>query len=171
MDMLDSFSTIELIRVVKATLVLSVGLFAAVVAWGNLTDFDTNYVFVQHVLRMDTLEPASKLKTRAILSERAARIFYWGVIVIEILIAVCCCAGSVILFANTFSDAAAFHEAKKLAIIGLALGLGLWFIGFQVVAGEWFAMWMSKEWNALPDAARLSLFLMAVLIFVTLQND
>ncbi|EMJ0649089.1 DUF2165 family protein [Campylobacter jejuni] len=46
----------------------------------------------------------------------------------------------------------------------------LWF-AFQVVAVEWFGMWMSKVWNSLPDAIRLVNYMFLVLIFISLKND
>ena len=53
----------------------------------------------------------------------------------------------------------------------MLLGLILWFFSFQAVAGEWFGMWMSKEWNGLPDAARLTQYISTILVFVALKND
>ncbi|WP_169050310.1 DUF2165 family protein [Campylobacter jejuni] len=47
----------------------------------------------------------------------------------------------------------------------------LWFFVFQVVAVEWFGMWMSKVWNGLPDAIRLATYMFLVLIFISLKND
>lgn len=45
------------------------------------------------------------------------------------------------------------------------------FFVFQVVAVEWFGMWMSKVWNSLPDAIRLATYMFLVLIFISLKND
>ncbi|HEF8053023.1 TPA: DUF2165 family protein [Campylobacter jejuni] len=47
----------------------------------------------------------------------------------------------------------------------------LWFFVFQVVAVEWFGMWMSKVWNGLPDTTRLATYMFLVLIFISLKND
>ena len=54
------------IRVAKVTLVAAIALFASLVTFGNLTDYNTNYAFVQHVLAMDTIFPFSTIKYRAI---------------------------------------------------------------------------------------------------------
>lgn len=45
------------------------------------------------------------------------------------------------------------------------------FFAFQVVAVEWFGMWISKVWNSLPDAIRLVNYMFLVLIFISLKND
>ena len=54
------------IRAAKAALVAAIALFASLVAFGNVTDYNTNFVFVQHVLSMDTIFPFSTIKYRAI---------------------------------------------------------------------------------------------------------
>ncbi|HEY4856776.1 MAG TPA: DUF2165 family protein, partial [Xanthobacteraceae bacterium] len=41
------------IRIAKAALVAAVALLASLVSFGNLTDYGTNFAFVQHVLSMD----------------------------------------------------------------------------------------------------------------------
>jgi len=53
---------------------------------------------------------------------------------------------------------------------GAGLGFLLWFTGFMVIGGEWFAMWQSKEWNGVPSAFRFDVILLLVLIFV-MQKD
>jgi hypothetical protein len=54
------------IRVVKPALVAAIALLVSLVAFGNLTDYDTNFVFVQHVMSMDTIYPFSTIRYRAI---------------------------------------------------------------------------------------------------------
>lgn len=51
-------------------------------------------------------------------------------------------------------------------VVGAMLGFLLWFTGFTVVAGEWCAMWRSRTWNGQEPAFRITLTLLAVLIFV-----
>ena len=41
-------------RITKVVMVASLALFALLVTFDNLTDYDTNYAFVSHVLSMDT---------------------------------------------------------------------------------------------------------------------
>ena len=47
------------LRAAKATTVAAIALFASLVAFGNLTDYNTNFAFVEHVLLMDTIFPFS----------------------------------------------------------------------------------------------------------------
>ena len=53
-------------RFAKIVMSLALGLFCLLVAFDNLTDYTTNYLFVQHVLSMDTTYPGSELRDRAI---------------------------------------------------------------------------------------------------------
>ena len=55
-----------LVRLCKIALVGSVAFFFSLVAYGNITDYDSNWQFVQHVLSMDTTFPNSSLRARAI---------------------------------------------------------------------------------------------------------
>lgn len=73
-------------RIAKAGMVLALAAFALIVAYNNVVDFRTNYVFVQHVLSMDTVFPDSTLKGRAIVSEPVWLAAYWLIIVCEAVI-------------------------------------------------------------------------------------
>ncbi len=50
------------------------------------------------------------------------------------------------------SPAAAFDQAKRIAITALTLSLLMWLVAFLSVGAEWFLMWQSKSWNG-PEAA------------------
>jgi predicted small integral membrane protein len=56
----------RIIRLSKTTMVAAIALFASLVAFGNVTDYGTNWAFVQHVLSMDTVFPTTTIKYRAI---------------------------------------------------------------------------------------------------------
>jgi predicted small integral membrane protein len=50
-----------IIRLCKTALVATIAVFFVLVAFGNITDYGTNWAFVQHVLAMDTIFPGSTL--------------------------------------------------------------------------------------------------------------
>ena len=56
----------RIIRLSKTATVAAIALFASIVAFGNITDYGTNWAFVQHVLSMDTVFPTTTIKYRAI---------------------------------------------------------------------------------------------------------
>ncbi len=65
----------------------------------------------------------------------------------------------------------AFQRARTFVALGVVLGFGLLFIGFLVIAGEWFLMWQSSRWNAQEPAFRMCMIILACGIYVLLDND
>ena len=63
-----------------------------------------------------------------------------------------------------------FNRAKFLAVTGLMIGFGLWFFGFIVIGGEYFAMWQSNTWNGQEGAFRFVTMVLGALIFVSLPD-
>ncbi|MGV8711342.1 MAG: DUF2165 family protein, partial [Nitrosomonas sp.] len=84
--------------------------------------------------------------------------------------AVLCGAGSFHLYQN-IQQPIAFNQSKKFAILGLTLGLLLWFTGFMTIGGEWFLMWQSDVANGQQAAFRLVMIMSAALIYLTQHDD
>ena len=158
------------IRAAKVVLVGAIALFASLVAFGNITDYGTNFVFVQHVLSMDTIFPSSTIKYRAITSPALHHAAYALIIATEAAVAVLCWIGAYALWRRLRADAAAFNGAKTFAVAGLTLGFLLWQVGFMTIGGEWFGMWQSQQWNGVPSAFRFVVVIFAVLIFVAMRD-
>ena len=93
------------IRAAKVATVAAIALFASLVAFGNLTDYDTNLAFVQHVLSMDTIFPSSAIKYRAITNPALQRAAYALIIATEAATAVLCWIGAAALARRLFADA------------------------------------------------------------------
>ena len=49
------------IRLSKIVMTGGIGFWAFLVVLGNVTDYDSNWAFVQHVMAMDTIFPDSQL--------------------------------------------------------------------------------------------------------------
>ena len=165
------YSTALLFRIAKVVSIFSIGLMALVVVIGNTTDYYTNYQFVEHVFKMDTTFPDSTIHYRSIDNDIMAHVGYIVIIALQTLMAFCCLIGSWMLLKNIKKDAITFHESKKWAILGLILAIIIWFLGFQVVGGEWFAMWQSSIWNGLGSAERIITFVVLVLILFQLKEE
>ena len=159
------------IRAAKIVMVAAIALFASLVAFGNVTDYGTNFVFVQHVLSMDTILPGSHIHYRALTSPALHHLAYALIIAAEALTAMLCWIGAFALLRALRADAAAFQRAKTFAVLGLTLGFLIWQVGFMTVGGEWFGMWQSPQWNGVPGAFRFVVVIVAVLIFVVLRDD
>ena len=159
------------IRAAKVATVAAVALFATLVAFGNVTDYGTNLVFVQHVLAMDSIFPGSAITWRAITSPALQHAAYALIIATEALVAILCWIGAAALARALRADAQTFNRAKTYAVAGLTFGFLLWQVGFMTVGGEWFGMWQSQQWNGVPSAFRFVMVIAVVLIFVAMRDD
>jgi predicted small integral membrane protein len=158
------------LRASKAITVAAMGLLVSHVAFGNITDYETNFAFVQHVLLMDTTFPSSTIHYRAITNPALHHAAYAGIIAAEVLTAALCWMGAFQLFRHLRDTGQRFNQAKRTATAGLTLGFFLWQVGFIALGGEWFGMWMSQQWNGIPSAFRYLVMTLAVLIFLSLPD-
>jgi predicted small integral membrane protein len=158
------------IRLAKIAIIGSLAAFAFIVAYDNVVDYGSNYEFVRHVLSMDTTFPGNALMHRAIADESIWRVAYALIIATEGLTALLLALGAVMLLGRVSAPARDFNHAKVWAVAGLTVGFALWFVGFMVIAGEYFAMWQSKEWNGEEAAFRIATVILAALIFVSLPD-
>jgi predicted small integral membrane protein len=147
-------------------MVASTAAFALLVAVHNVVDYPTNYAFVRHVLSMDTTRPDNALMGHAITNPALWGVAYWMIIGAEAVTGLVLAWATLRLAANLRAPARRFNAAKDLVILGVGLGFLLWFLGFMVVGGEWFAMWQSKEWNGQQAAFRFYVTLLLVAILV-----
>jgi predicted small integral membrane protein len=140
------------LRLCQILYVFLIGAFAASVTLNNLVDPRSNLRFVTHLLSMDTVFPDSTLRRRAITSPAMHRLAFALIVLVEGLTALLCMAGAAWLAWHVGADAEAFEAAKAPAFVGQALGFALWFGGFMIVGGQWFASWQSAQWNGRESA-------------------
>ncbi|MBS0546197.1 MAG: DUF2165 domain-containing protein [Proteobacteria bacterium] len=159
------------IRLVKIAMVASAALFALLVTLNNLVDYGSNYEFVRHTLGMDTTFPGNALKSRAITSPMLWTVGYWAIILTEAAVGTLLAIGAFHLLRALRADARRFNAAKRWALAGAGLGFLLWFTGFLVIGGEWFAMWQSKAWNGQEAAFRFYMTLLAIAIFLNQPDE
>lgn len=164
-------STRFLLRLTQLMAVLFFGLYVLIVAVGNLTDYNSNLIFVKGVLSMSTTFEGNSLMWRAIESDLLHHLIYILIITAEIIITILCMLGTYNMAKNLKGDNELFHQSKKYGIIALLIGFSLWFFGFQIVAGEWFAMWQSDVFNALDSAFRITSYIMGSLIILFLKES
>lgn len=158
------------IRIVKSTMVASVGLWSLLIAFNNIVDYGSNLAFVQHVLAMDTVFPDNAVKYRAITNPVIQQIGYWGIIATEWTMAGLLLAGAWRLFAAC-GDRRAFISAKAMPALGLLLVFLLYYIGFVAIGGEWFTMWQSTIWNGQQKAVMFLTCSTLVLIVLLLPEQ
>jgi predicted small integral membrane protein len=159
-----------IMRLSKIAIIATLAAYALIVGYDNIVDYSSNYEFVRHELSMDTTFPGNALRQRAIADEGIWRLAYELIIGIEWLTGVLLTIGALALLHRLGAPAEAFNCAKVWAITGLTIGFGLWFFGFMVIAGEYFAMWQSKVWNGQEAAFRIATEILGVLVFVSLPD-
>jgi predicted small integral membrane protein len=143
---------VNVIQICQTLFVALIGAFALLVTVNNLRDPRINLRLVEHLLSMDSVFPDSRLRERAILSPLAHRAAFWLIVAVEGVVAALCLYGAGILAGMVGAPATDFHAAKGCAFAGLGLGFALWFGGFMVVGGQWFASWQSRQWSGRESA-------------------
>jgi predicted small integral membrane protein len=162
--------------VAAGTVVAINAVYIGLVAFGNITDYDTNEAFVHHVLAMDTInfggKPGENLDPdvmwRAMKSPALQTASYIGIIAWECLTtAVLGVATGAWLLARRHRS---FDVARRLSTLGLLMLLALFMGGFITLGGEWFQMWRSAAWNGLEPAFRNSVLVALGLVLCHLPS-
>jgi predicted small integral membrane protein len=155
-----------MLRAAKIALVFGVAIFYTFVVFNNVTDYDSNYQFVRHVLMMDSTFPGNHGMWRAINSPAVHTAFYVSIIAWEMATMALCWWGGIRMLRAWRGTAAEFSRAKGVAVAALTLGLLMWLLAFLGVGGEWFLMWQSKSWNGQEAAFRMFTVVGMVLLVV-----
>jgi predicted small integral membrane protein len=159
------------LRTSKCLLLFSVALFYLLVVFNNLTDYNSNYQFVHHVLMMDSTFPGNLGMWRAINSSFIHHAFYDSIIVWEAVTMALALWGAVRMTRALSAPAAEFNLAKRMGIAALTLSLLMWLVAFLTVGAEWFLMWQSRMWNGQEAAGRMFNVVALVLIYVALPDS
>jgi predicted small integral membrane protein len=160
-----------ILRTAKLLLVCGMALAYTLIVLDNLTDYDSNYQFVRHVLLMDSTFPGNHLLWRAIQSPAVHTAFYATIIAWEAVTMALLWVGAGKLFGALRKSAGDFHLAKKYAIAGLGASLMMWLVAFLIVGGDWFLMWQSRTWNGLDAAFRMFAVAGIILLLVAQRDE
>ncbi len=159
------------LRLLKVSSVAAMGLMLGLFAFGNLTDYDSNFQFVRHVLMMDTIFPGATIRYRAIATPWLHHAAYGAIIATQVFASGLCWLGAWRMWRQRSANPVVFQHARRTAFAGLALGAALYQVGFITIGGEWFGMWMSSQWNGIDSAFRFFVCLFAVLVLVAMRDD
>ncbi|MBF8270459.1 MAG: hypothetical protein HW386_2168 [Gammaproteobacteria bacterium] len=155
-------------RIIKTLLVAGMALMLTLAAFGNITMSDGGFGAVQGAVGMQTTYLHPNGMWRAIESPVLIWMAFGMITCCEIFAAVLCWIGAFRMWGSKNSKEQ-FHAAKASAYLGLGVAACLYFIGFLVIAQEYFLMWQSTKLNVLPDAFRI--FASAVLIALWVNTD
>ncbi|GAN85495.1 DUF2165 domain-containing protein [Komagataeibacter intermedius] len=158
-------------RLSKTVMVAAFGCFGLIVMFNNVTDYDSNYQFVRHVLSMDTTFPHNQLMWRAITIPVIWHLGYGMIIACEGITGMLFMLAAASMARALRSDPATFRTATRLVPWGTMVGFLVWFFGFTVVGGEWFAMWQSHLWNGQQPAFQFISMMILMCIYVRKKED
>jgi predicted small integral membrane protein len=159
-----------ILRVAKLLLVFAVALFYTVVVFNNITDYNSNYQFVRHVLMMDSNTLGNREMWRAMNPPAWHTAFFVAIILWEALVMLLCWWGGLRLMRALSAPAPVFMQAKSIPVAALTLALLMWLVAFLTVGGEWFLMWQSKTWNG-QDAAFRMFTVTGIILLLLAQPD
>jgi predicted small integral membrane protein len=159
------------LRAARAALVGGIALFYTLVVFNNITDYDSNYQFVRHVLAMDTTFPGNHGMWRAITSPAIHTLFYLSIIAWEFVTMALCWWGTIRLVRALRTPPEVYAAARSVAIAALVSSLLMWLVAFLTVGGEWFLMWQSRTWNGQDAAFRMFAVAGIVLLVVLTPED
>jgi predicted small integral membrane protein len=158
------------VRTCKMLLLAAIAFFFTLVAFNNLTDFDSNYQFVRHVLMMDSTFPGNHGMWRALHKPWIHLAFYLGIIAWEIVNALLSWWGTLSLFRALRRPQPEFQQSKQIGVVALTSGMLQWFVAFLCIGAEWFLMWQSKLWNGQDVAFRMVAVEGLVLVILLLPD-
>ena len=151
-------------------LLAGIALFYTLVVFNNLTDFNSNYQFVRHVLMMDSTFPGNHGMWRALPSPAFHMVFYISIIAWETATMILLWWGAVRLLRALRLPAAAFNLAKRTAVMALTLSMLMWLVAFLTVGAEWFLMWQSHTWNG-QEAAFRTFVVVGLVLLILIQPE
>lgn len=157
-------------RYSKITLLFICTTYLFMVVANNLEDYSSNFIYVRSVLSMTGAQNSPSLLYRSIQIPWIHHAFLVSIILWESTACIVCAMGCYHLFIHRKHSSTTFNQAKKYGIVGLTIGISLWFFAFFVVGGEFFLMWKSARYNGLDAASRVCNLLGISLIYLTLSD-
>jgi predicted small integral membrane protein len=152
-------------RMIKIVLVAGTALLLTLAVLGNVTMSDVGIGAVKTAVGMETTFKHPGAMWRAITSPGLVYAIFGLIVLVEAIAAALCWTGAARMWAAR-RDGASFQRAAGAARLGLGVTAALYFVGWLVIAGEWFEMWQSQQLNVLPDAFRFFASAMLILFLV-----
>jgi predicted small integral membrane protein len=157
-------------RAAKTVLLAAIALFYTLVVFNNVTDFNSNYQLVRHVLMMDSTFPGNHGMWRALSSPAFHLLFYMSIIAWEAATMILLWWSTILLVRAIRLPAARFNSAKRLPVMALTLSMLMWLVAFLTVGAEWFLMWQSHTWNGQEPAFRM-FAVVGIVLLILMQPE
>lgn len=158
------------LRASKTVLLLLIGIYFLLAAIDNIADPSANWIYLVHVLSMDTVPGDSHLGWRSLRSAAVNRLLFGGLVTWELVTALLCFVGTGKLLQARSGSRQEFACAKSWGVAGLTCSLVEWLFFFLILAGEWFQLWRGALSAALEVAARMFTVTALCLIYLTQEE-
>lgn len=158
-----SHETRPLLWQVHTVLTGLASLYMCLIVFNNVADYDSNYAFVENIMRMSDTFTQSQ-NWRAIKFPLFFHSAYSLIIIVEAISAFLLISGLIAFIRRRY------HEGRLRAIQGMLLALVIWMGIFLAIAGEWFLMWQSSKWNGQNTAFHL-VQVFALFLLILLRKD
>lgn len=149
-------------RFLASSVTVMVGLYLLLVAFDNLTNPASNWGFVKGVLSGDGTPDGNGFEWREIHATWVAVVAYVVIIAGETL------SGALLLYGGVRGLArrrahTAWEHAQRPVFAGVLVGLLVFFLGFMVIGGNWFVMYLNDKWNGMDPAFQNTVMLLFTL--------
>ena len=151
-------------RYIKLCLAVTVGLLAGLWSINNLLNWETAHGAVAYAISQDAQSGYATHIVPPIKSPLAAAIGLIAIILTEATAGSLALFGAWRMWSRRNADAAAFADAKRLAVLGAGIAVLHWFFGFLVVGGTAIMMGQAEGMEGAIRGATA----MATLSFLTL---
>lgn len=154
------------LRYIAVAIVLYTAVFFLFSALGNVTDYHSNWLTVHNTLSMTDLPSHAGATWRSIQSSILHTLAFWGIILLELGVALLAFWGGGRLLWVIHASVEVFNEQKMLAFIAFGLAISLYFFGFLAIGSEWFRMWLSPVNHAQTTAFEFTVINLLFLLFL-----
>ena len=152
----------------KSILMASIAAFFSCIVINNVTDPYINWWGIKHIFSMDTTLDSSRIMWRAITNPSLQKLFYFLIVMWEVMTAVLCWLGAFEFIMAKFQRPIKKANPFQCAQAGLLAGFLLYWVGFIVIAGEWFSMYLSPTWNFQMKAGMYAGIMLLSMIIIRL---
>lgn len=159
------------IRLSKIVMTGGLAVWVGLVALGNITDYNANLPTVQSVMAMDRVSTDTTLRWRAVTHPTAQRAAFAAITIGQALTALAFLAAAALMAANLRASSVRFKRAKAWTAVAVSLGFVVWFLGFAVIASEWFLMWQAGRSTIQIKVFLFTMTTVLVGVYVLLDND
>lgn len=157
-------------RIVAALVVLMAAAYYVVVAFDNITNptnpTGSNWPFVEGVLSGDGTPADNGFEWRFIDATWFHVLAYIGIIAGEAIAGALLVAGGILGLRRSASPGE-WERGQRWTLLGGAVGLLVFFLGFIVVGGNWFVMYENSKWNGLEPAFQNTVTTLLAMLLVT----